>query len=216
MTINVLSLFPEIIQTYTNTSIIGRAVKKKQVEINIYNLRGFGVGERKTVDGKPYGGGGGMVLRVDVCAKAIKGIRAEHPKTTIILLCPTGKTYTQKTAQALAKRQSITLICGHYQGYDRRIYSLVDEVISIGSYITTGGETAALAILDSVVRLQPGVINPESLKGETFSNNLTEAPLYTEPADFEGNKIPEILLSGHHAEIEKFRLKLRRKTTPKS
>ncbi len=211
MIINVLTLFPEIFETYTQTSIIGRAVKNNFVKINIYNLRDFGVGERKSVDGKPYGGGGGMVLRVDVVDQAIKKIRLDDPKTQIILLCPTGITYNQKTAVSLSKKTSITLICGHYQGFDHRIYKLADQVISIGDYITTGGETAALSILDSVTRLQPDVLNPDSLTDETFQDNLTEAPLYTEPLDFDGQKVPEILLSGHHKAIGEYRQKNRKK-----
>ena len=211
MTINVLTLFPEIFNTYIQTSNIGRAVKNNLVEINIYNLRDFGLGERKSVDGKPYGGGGGMVLRVDVIDKAIKKIRLTDPKTEIILLCPKGITYSQKTATELSQKPSITLICGHYQGFDHRIYELVDQVISIGDYITTGGETAALSILDSVTRLQPDVLNPESLTGETFQDNLTETPLYTEPSDFGGQKVPEILLSGHHRVIGEYRQKNRKK-----
>lgn len=215
MTINVLTLFPEIIETYSKTSIIGRAIKNKLVQIKIYNLRNFGIGLRKTVDGKPYGGGGGMVLRVDVLDKAIKKIKSDDPDTKIILLCPTGSTFNQTKAIELSKQKSITLIAGHYQGFDRRIYKLCDETISIGNYITTGGETAALSILDAVTRLLPGVINLDSLKDETFSNNMTEAPLYTEPADFDGHKVPEILLSGHHANIKSFRDKKRKKISIK-
>lgn len=211
MRINVLTLFPEIIENYSNTSIVGRAVKAKIVEIKIYDLRDFGVGNRKTVDGKPYGGGGGMVLRIDVVAKAIEKIKSDDPKTKIILLCPTGKTYEQKTAIKFSKLKSITLIAGHYQGYDQRIYDLANDVISIGNFITTGGETAALSILDSVTRLLPGAINAESLTDETFQNNLTSPPLYTEPQVFQGKKVPAVLTSGHHKEIEKFRQVNRRK-----
>jgi len=211
MIINVLTLFPEIFKTYIQTSIIGKAIKNRLVEINLYDLRDFGIGERKSVDGKPYGGGGGMVLRVDVIDSAIQKIRLNNPETKIILLCPTGTTYNQQTAINLSKKTSITLICGHYQGFDQRIYPLVDQVISIGDYITTGGETAALSILDSVTRLQPNVLNPDSLTNETFQDNLTEAPLYTEPSDYQGQKVPEILLSGNHKAIEEYRQKNRKK-----
>ncbi len=211
MTINILTLFPEIVQIYCQTSIIGRAVKDKKVRINIINLRDFGIGKRKTVDGKPYGGGGGMVLRVDVIDRAIQHIRQSDPKTKIILLCPSGKTYEQKIAAKLSQTQSITLICGHYQGFDHRVYNLADQIISIGNYITTGGEIAALAILDSVTRLLTGVLNPDSLSGETFQDNLTEAPLYTEPANFKNHQVPEVLLSGHHRIIQEFRQKNRKK-----
>ncbi len=211
MIINVLTLFPEIFKTYIQTSIIGKAIKNRLVEINLYDLRDFGIGERKSVDGKPYGGGGGMVLRVDVIDSAIQKIRLNNPETKIILLCPTGTTYNQQTAINLSKKTSITLICGHYQGFDQRIYPLVDQVISIGDYITTGGETAALSILDSVTRLQPNVLNPDSLTNETFQDNLTEAPLYTEPPDYQGQKVPEILLSGNHKAIEEYRQKNRKK-----
>ncbi len=214
MRINVLSLFPEIIKVYSNTSIIGRAVKKGLVDINIYDFRNFGVGERKTVDGKPYGGGGGMVIRVDVVSRALKKIKTDDPKTKTILLCPTGKTYGQNDAADYSKLDSITIICGHYQGFDSRIYKLVDNIVSIGNYITTGGEPAALAVADSVIRLIPNVINRESLENETFSQNLTEAPLFTEPADFEGDRVPEIILSGHHANIASFREKNRKKISP--
>ena len=211
MTINVLTLFPEIINTYTQTSIIGRAIKDNKININVFNLRDFGIKQRKIVDGKPYGGGGGMVLRVDVIDSAIRHIRQSDPKTKIILLCPTGETYNQETATKLSKIKSITLICGHYQGYDQRVYGLADQTISIGDYITTGGEIAALAILDSVTRLQPEVLNPDSLIDETFQDDLTEAPLYTEPVNFKNQKVPEVLLTGHHKIIKEFRQKNRKK-----
>lgn len=216
MRINILTLFPEIIKLYSSTSIVGRAVKENLVDINIYDLRKFGIGQRKDVDGKQFGGGGGMVLRVDVIDKAIKKIKADDPLTKIILLCPTGKTYDQAKAIRLSKQKSITLIAGHYQGYDKRVYALCDDILSIGDYITTGGETAAMSILDSVTRLLPEVINPNSLKNETFSDDMTEAPLYTEPADFNGQKVPEILLGGHHQNIKLFRSNNRKKMSPEN
>jgi len=185
-------------------SIIARAQTANLVKIKIINIRDFGQGPRKNVDDKPYGGGKGMVLRVDIVAKALKTLK---PKPYLILLSASGKKYDQKMAQMFSKKQSLALICGHYEGIDARAEKFVDGVISIGDFVLSGGEIAAMAIIDSVTRLVPGVIHPKSLSSESFSqiSNLLEYPQYTRPKEFQGLKVPKILLSGNHQEIEKWR-----------
>lgn len=213
MRINILTLFPEFFETPLKTSMLFKAVNIKKLEVKIYNLRDFGLGPRKQVDDRPYGGGAGMVLRVDVMAKAIAKIRKDDPKTKIVLLTPKGKTFNQNLAQKLSETKSLTLICGHYEGFDERIRDLVDEEISIGNFVLTGGEPAALVIIDAITRLIPGVLGQESSpKEESFvlkndqGDLLLEYPHYTRPEKFKGKVVPEILLSGNHAELEKWRL----------
>jgi len=185
-------------------SILARAQSTNLVKIKIVNIRDFGQGLRKNVDDKPYGGGKGMVLRVDIVAKTLKTLK---PKPYSILLSASGKKYDQKMAQMFSQKQSLALICGHYEGVDARVEKFVDQTVSIGDFILSGGEIAAMAITDSVTRLIPGVIHPKSLSFESFSQigNLLEYPQYTRPEEFQGLKVPRILLSGNHQEIEKWR-----------
>ncbi len=204
MNIYLLTLFPKIFQGVFAQSIIGRAQKKNLVKINLINIRDFAKDVRGTVDDKPYGGGRGMVLKVDVVISALESIT---PKPYSILLSASGKKYNQDLAKLLAKKKDIAIICGHYEGTDARLERFVDEVVSIGDFILTGGEIAAMAIVDSVVRLVPGVIRKESLTDESFSANgkLLEYPQFTRPEIFRGLKVPAVLLSGNHEQIEKWR-----------
>lgn len=200
---------------FLSESIIGRAMKDGKVKIEIVNLRDWGLGKHRQVDDTPYGGGAGMVLRVDVVARAIEELRAKNSK--IVLLTPQGKTFTQNKAKEMAQSQGdLILVCGHYEGFDERIRDYVDEEISIGDYVLTGGELGAAVITDAVVRLLPGVLGKEeSHQKESFEGNLLEHGQYTKPEEFEGKKVPEVLLSGHHANIERWRCEQSVKRTRK-
>lgn len=202
MKIDIITLFPKLFESVFSESLIARAQKKKIAAINIHNLRDWAADKYKTVDDKPFGGGPGMVLKVDVLDRALLSLSAGHK----ILLTPQGKVFNQPLAQKLSKQDHLILICGHYEGFDERIRDLVDEEISIGDYVLTGGEIPAMVIIDSVVRLLPGVVGKTaSLQEESFSQNLLEYPQYTRPENYQGKKVPPVLLSGNHAEIKKWR-----------
>jgi len=199
--ISIITLFPEVFEPILNSSILKRAQKKGKVKFELINLRNFGEGKHQVVDGRPYGGGAGMLFRADILAKAL-------PKTGhVILTSASGKPYKQKGAQRLSKLNHLIIVCGHYEGVDQRFVDKhVDEEISIGDYVLTGGEIPAMIIIDSIVRLIPGVLKkPEAVENESFSTNLLEYPHYTRPEKWEGKKVPKVLLSGNHAEIEKWR-----------
>lgn len=203
MKIDILTLFPGMFTGFLNESIIKRAQEKGKVSINIINFREFSNLNNSQVDDTPYGGGGGMVLRCEPIVSAI-----EHYKTSdslVILLSPQGKTYNEKMALDLKKYHHLILVCGHYEGFDERIRNFVDLEISIGDYVLTGGELPAMVITDSITRLIDGVIKEESYQNESFSNNLLDYPTYTKPPSFRGLDVPEVLLSGNHAEILKWR-----------
>jgi len=211
---NVITLFPETINSLTDYSILGRAIEANVIEIKTYNLRDFGIGKHKQVDDTPYGGGAGMVMKVDVFDKVIEHVRKDNPDTHIILLTPKGKTFSQKEAKKLSRRKNVTLICGHYEGFDERVRSLADAEISIGDYILSGGEIAAVAVIDSISRLISGVLGKEeSHIHESFEGGLLEYPQYTNPREYKGMKVPEVLLSGNHKEIEKWRRREAEKIT---
>ena len=207
MQIDILTLFPKMFEGPLSESIMWRAKDKSFVKINVHNLRDWAKDERKTVDDRPYGGGAGMLLRVDILNEAISSLKTKDSK--VILLDAGGTKFTQKKATELSKVDHLILICGHYEGVDHRVHEhLVDEIISIGDYVLTGGEIPAMVITDTIVRLIPGVIKEESLKEESHSEDFgSEYPQYTRPEDFNGWKVPEVLLSGNHAEIEKWRKK---------
>ncbi|TSC64080.1 MAG: tRNA (guanine-N(1)-)-methyltransferase [Microgenomates group bacterium Gr01-1014_93] len=209
MKISIITLFPEVFNPILNSSILKRAQAKGKVEFELINLRDFGEGKHKIVDDRPYGGGAGMVLRSDILANALKSItmRSTTVEHIVILTSASGKPYNQKKARDLSKLDNIILVCGHYEGVDQRfIDKYVDEEISIGDYILTGGEIPAMIIVDSVTRLIPGVLEKEeAVINESFTENLLEGPQYTRPEKFEGQKVPDILLSGNHGEIEKWR-----------
>lgn len=207
MKITILTLFPEMYTGFLDGSIIGRAQKNKLIEIETKNLRDWGLGNRKQVDDTPYGGGAGMVLRADIVGAAIGDIKAKSKNIKTILMTPQGLLFNQKKARGLSVFEGdLLLICGHYEGFDERIRDLVDEEISIGDYILTGGELAAAVITDAVVRLMPGVLGKEeSHKNESFEQVTLEHPHYTKPVEYNGIKVPEVLTSGNHAEISKWR-----------
>lgn len=203
MRIDILTLFPKMFDGFLNESIIKRAIEKGLVEINIINFREFSKLNNSQVDDTPYGGGNGMVLMPEPIVDAIESVKTKESKT--ILMCPQGLTYNQKKAYELKEEKHLILVCGHYEGFDERIRNFVDEEISIGDYILTGGEIPAMVISDSVIRLIDGVIKKESYMEESFSNNLLDYPVYTKPQEFRGMKVPEILLSGDHKKIDEWR-----------
>lgn len=212
MTISIITLFPEVFETILNTSILKRAQQKGKVNFQIINLRDFGEGRHKTVDDRPYGGGAGMILRPDILTRALKSIldsksNQKSTKFKIILMSASGKPFKQAKAQKFAKLDHLIIICGHYEGVDQRfIDKYVGEEISVGDYVLTGGEIPAMVAIDAITRLIPGVLQkPEAIKEESFSQNLLEFPQYTRPENFEGGKVPEVLLSGNHSEIAKWR-----------
>lgn len=203
MKIDILTIFPEMFKGFLSESIIKRAIENKKVEINIINFRDFSTDPHHNVDDTPYGGGAGMVLMPQPIFDAVESVRTKESK--VILLTPTGKTYNQQKAVELKKEKHLIFICGHYEGFDDRIRTIADEEISIGDFILTGGELPAMIISDSVIRLLDGVITKESLEEESFNNNLLDYPTYTKPRDFRGLKVPDVLLSGNHEEIKKYR-----------
>ncbi|HEX6977592.1 MAG TPA: tRNA (guanosine(37)-N1)-methyltransferase TrmD [Patescibacteria group bacterium] len=215
MKIQILTLFPNMFVGPFDESIIKRAKDKKLVNIEIKDLRSWGLTERKTVDDRPYGGGVGMVMMVEPIYNALKDLKTKD--TTVILLTPQGKVFNQSIAKDLSKQKDIILICGHYEGFDERIRSLVDEEISVGDFVLTGGELPAMLIADTIVRLIPGVLEKEdAVKFESFSDNLLEYPQYTRPEDFKGMTVPKVLLSGNHKEIENWRKEESLKKTKKN
>lgn len=208
MRIDILTLFPEMFPGVLSSSILGKAQEKGIVQFKVINFRDYSESKHGTVDDTPYGGGGGMVLKPEPLFRAVEAVTT-NSKPRVILLCPQGVPYNQKLAEELAKEEHLILICGHYEGYDERIREhLVTDEISIGDYVLTGGELGAMVIADSVVRLQPGALgNQTSAVEDSFSTGLLEYPHYTRPAEFRGWKVPDILLSGHHANIDKWRLR---------
>lgn len=201
-----MTLFPETFAPLSS-SIIKRAQEKGLVSINLYNLRDFTHDRHRTVDDAPYGGGSGMVMKIEPIYEALEHIQADgEPGGHVILLSPQGRIFTQKVAESLREHKRLVLICGHYEGLDERVAeNLCDDEISIGDYVLTGGELPAMVIIDAVVRLIPGVIDEESVLYESFSGNLLDYPHYTRPREFHGWTVPEILLSGNHEEIRKWR-----------
>jgi tRNA (guanine37-N1)-methyltransferase len=208
MKIDILTLFPKMFSGPFDESIVKRAQDKGLAQITIHDLRKWGLDERRTVDDRPYGGGVGMIIRVDVVDAALKELKT--PKAKVILLDATGKKFDQGKARELSKVPHLILIAGHYEGVDHRIHEhLADEVISIGDYVLTGGEIPAMVLTDSIVRLIPGVLEkPEAVEIESFSSEgKLEFPQYTRPEEYHGWKVPNVLLSGNHAEIKKWRSK---------
>lgn len=201
--IDILTLFPRMFDGFLTESIIKRAIDKNLVEINIINFRDYTNDPHGKVDDTPYGGGAGMVLTPQPIFDAIDDLKTGNTK--VILLTPDGKVYKQNIAYSLSRLEHIILICGHYEGFDERIRSIVDMELSIGDYVLTGGEIPSMIITDSIVRLLDGVIDKESHINDSFNNNLLDYPTYTKPREFRGMKVPEVLLSGNHKEIEKYR-----------
>lgn len=203
MKIDILTLFPEMFNGFLTESIIKRAIEKQKIDINIINFRDYTKDPHGKVDDTPFGGGAGMVLQIQPIYDALEQLKTKD--SHIILLTPTGTTFNQKKAEQLSQKKHLIIICGHYEGFDDRIKLLVDEEISIGSFVLTGGELPAMMISDAVIRLIDGVISKESLESESFSKDLLDYPVYTKPRDFKGMKVPEVLLSGNHKKIEEYR-----------
>lgn len=214
MKIDILTLFPKMFKGPFGDSILRRAQDKLLVEIKAHDLRQWGLDERRTVDGRPYGGGAGMVMRVDVVDAALKDLKTKKQKNSkTILLDATGEKYTQEKARKLAKIKHLILIAGHYEGIDHRVHEqLADEVISIGDYVLTGGEIPAMVVVDSIVRLIPGAVGKkESIIDESHSKpGYLEYPQYTRPEEYKGWKVPDVLLSGNHKKILRWREKVER------
>lgn len=203
MKFDILTLFPEMFENLKQ-SIIGRAIEKNIININLINIRDFSKDKHKKVDDTPYGGGAGMVMKPDVVYSAYNSIKDKNAR--VIYMSPQGKTLNQEKVEELSKEEHLVILCGHYEGIDQRVLDkIVDEEISIGDYVLTGGELPAMVLIDSVSRHVEGVLKEDSIKEESFSNGLLEYPQYTRPEVFEGEKVPEILLSGHHENISKWR-----------
>lgn len=218
MKISILTLFPDMFQGPFDFSIINRAKEKGLVEINLVDIRQFGTGKHKIVDDTPYGGGVGMVLKVDIIHKALESVLEKNlsgEEQKIVLLSAAGKTYDQKLAREFSSLKHLVIICGHYEGVDERVLNFVDLEISIGNYVLTGGEIPAMALTDSVTRLIKGVLKREATTDESFSDELVEYPQYTRPEEFENLNVPEILLSGDHGKIEEWRREKANKKTSK-
>ena len=205
MKFDVLTLFPEMFEPLKQ-SIIGKAVEKKLIDIHLVNIRDFSKDKHKKVDDTPYGGGAGMVMRPDVVYEAYQSVKQDQAK--VIYMSPQGKKLNQQIVENLSKESHLIILCGHYEGIDQRVLDeIVEEEISIGDYVLTGGEIPAMVLIDSVSRYVEGVIKQDSIQEESFSNGLLEYPQYTRPEIFQGKAVPEILLSGHHENIEKWRKK---------
>lgn len=208
MKIQIITLFPEMFEPVLNGSMMWKAQNQSAVEFEVINLRDFGIGPRKTVDDTPYGGGDGMLLKPEPFFAAVELAKSKSPDARVIAMSPSPTIWNQQMAQNYAdEARDLIILCGRYEGFDARIFELVDEKISVGKFVLTGGELPAMTVIDSIVRLIPGVLGGEtSAEIESYSDgdNL-EFPQYTRPADFRGMKVPEVLLSGHHGEIAKWR-----------
>ena len=203
---SVLTLFPEIFASPLKVSILGRAIEGGKICVDIINLRDFAKGRHRVVDDKPFGGGKGMLIKPEPVIDAINSIKSTSPGAWVILLSPYGLTFNQEVAKSLSKKNHLLLVCGHYEGIDERVRHFIDEEISLGDFVLTGGEVAALAIIDAVSRLVPNVLGSySSLEEESFSNGILEYPQYTRPREYKGYKVPEVLLSGHHKRIRQWR-----------
>ena len=213
MKIDILTLFPEMFTGFLNESIIKRAIDKKLVSIEVHNIRDYSNFKNKQVDDYQYGGGAGMVLMCEPIFNAIETFKKED--SIVVMLSPSGKKFSEKTAREYSNLKHLILLCCHYEGFYERIKTIVDEEISIGDFVLTGGEIPAMAIADAITRLIPGVINEESLVSETFNDDLVDYPVYTKPVNFRGLVVPEVLLSGHHANIKKWREEQRIELTKK-
>jgi tRNA (guanine37-N1)-methyltransferase len=205
MRVDVLTLFPAMVEAPLRQSMIGRALDAGHFELGVHDIRAHGIGRHRTVDDAPFGGGSGMVMRVDVLDPAIAAVR--RPDSRVVLLEPSGERFDQAMAERFATLPHLVLVCGHYEGVDARVREhLVDETVSIGDYVLTGGEYAALVIVDATARLLPGVLgNAQSAGDESFTSGALEYPHYTRPRDYRGWEVPDILLSGHHERVEAWR-----------
>ncbi|MDO8488379.1 MAG: tRNA (guanosine(37)-N1)-methyltransferase TrmD [bacterium] len=208
MQIDILTLFPQMFTGPFDFSIVKKAQQNSGLTVNLQDLRQWSTNNYQSVDDRPYGGGAGMIMRVDIIDSAVSHLKSQSPQAKVILLDATGEKFTQKKAQELSGQSNLIIICGHYEGVDHRVHEhLADEVISIGDYVLSGGEIPAMVLVDSIARLLPGALgNPESLQEEShLEESVVEYPQYTRPEDYKGWKVPEVLLSGNHAQITKWR-----------
>ncbi len=203
MVIDVLTLFPNMYDNFLTESIIKRAIDNGKVKVNIHNIRDYTVYNNNQVDDYPFGGGGGMVLMCDPIFRAIDALKDDD--AFIIMMTPGGIVHKEKVAYDLSQKKHLIILCRHYEGFDERIKTIVDMEISIGDFVLTGGEIPSMVVMDSVIRLIPGVINSNSLTSESFNDNLLDYPNYTKPVEYRGMKVPDVLLSGHHENINKYR-----------
>ena len=213
MKIDILTLFPNMFDGFVNESIIKRAIQKGNVEINVVDFRSYSKLNNNQVDDTPYGGGGGMVLRVEPLYDAIMDVKGDDENAKVILMTPDGVSYKQEIAVDLSNEKHLIFVCGHYEGFDERIRTLCDMELSIGDYVLTGGELPAMVVSDSIIRLLDGVITGTSLDSESFNDKLLDYPTYTKPQEFMGMKVPDVLLSGDHAKIKAWRDEMRIKRT---
>lgn len=211
MRIDILTLFPSMFDGFKTESIMKRAIEKGKVKINIIDIRDYTPYKNNQVDDYQFGGGGGMIMMCEPVFNAVESIRIED--SIVILLTPRGETYNEKKAYEFKDKKHLIIICGHYEGFDERIYTLADELVSIGNFILTGGELPAMMITDSVVRLIDGVITSTSLEYESFNDNLLDYPVYTKPREFRGMEVPEVLLNGNHKLINEYRESERKRIT---
>jgi tRNA (guanine37-N1)-methyltransferase len=199
----VVTLFPDLFAPVLASGVLGRAVERGVISVALHDLREHGIGRHRSVDDTPYGGGAGMILRPEPLAAAIKPLR--EAGVPVVLLDPVGERLNDALARELSAEPRLALVCGRYEGFDERVRTLVDREVSIGDYVLTGGELAALVVIDAVSRFVPGVIDPDSAAGDSFAAGLLEHPQFTRPEEFEGERVPSVLLSGHHAEVERWR-----------
>lgn len=211
MRIDILTLFPSMFDGFKTESIMKRAIEKGKVEINIIDIRDYTPYKNNQVDDYQFGGGGGMIMMCEPVFNAVESVKTKD--SHVILLTPRGKTYNETKAKELKELKHLIIICGHYEGFDERIYTLADSLVSIGDYILTGGEIPAMAITDSVVRLIDGVITSTSLETESFNDNLLDYPVYTKPREYRGMEVPEVLLNGNHKLINEYREEERKRIT---
>ncbi|MBW1980350.1 MAG: tRNA (guanosine(37)-N1)-methyltransferase TrmD [Deltaproteobacteria bacterium] len=206
MIIDILTIFPELVRAPLQQSILGKAIERGLIDVRIVNIRDFAVDRHLTTDDRPYGGGSGMVMKIEPLVGAIRRVRSMDPPVYVVLMSPQGRLFKQEIAWELSRLQHISLVCGRYEGIDERLRSYVDDEISIGDYIVSGGELPALVVTEAVSRLIPGVLgNREATAEETFADTLLEYPQYTRPEVFEGQRVPEVLLSGNHEAIRRWR-----------
>ena len=206
MIFDILTLFPEMFFSPLEESILGKARHEGLITVNLFNIRDYAEGKHRVTDDEPYGGGTGMIMKPEPLIRGIKAIRSDHPKARVILMTPQGNPLSQEVVKRLAHFSHICLVCGRYEGVDERVREFVDEEVSIGDYVLTGGEPAALVMIDAIARLIPGVLGNEGAsEDDSFSQGLLEYPQYTRPREFEGRNVPEVLLSGDHQSIERWR-----------
>ncbi len=209
--VDVVGLFPEIVAQGLDASVLGRAQARGLLAVRPVQLRDYALGRHQSLDDEPYGGGAGMLLRPDPVLRAIRDLRT--PDSQVVLLAADGARFDQGKAQELAGYDHLIVLCGHYEGFDARVRHFVDRTLSLGDFVLSGGEPAALAMVDAIGRLRPGVIDPDSLREESFNQGLLEAPQYTRPPVFQGIEVPDVLLSGHHRRIQDHRLAVARTRT---